>query len=118
MTPARTRVFPRQRKDERLLDPTRRQQAVNINKLHSKRSAKFVKLAAKFRQPLAQKRRLKDMRKQQELQAMEEPGAALQANAHNLPLGTNRDELLRDIWRFRAEVAARKLTVTITGIHR
>ena len=49
------------------------------------------------------------MRKQQELQAMEETGAALQANAHNLPLGKNRDELLRDIWRFRAEVAARKL---------
>jgi hypothetical protein len=56
------------------------------------------------------------MRKQQELQAMEEAaGAALQANAHNLPLGKNRDELLRDIWRFRAEVAARKLTVNMPG---
>ena len=88
----------------------------DINKRQSKRSLKFVILPAKICQPLAQKTKAEGMRKQQELQAMEETGAALQAKAHNLPLGTNRDELLRDIWRFRAEVAARKqLTINMPG---
>jgi hypothetical protein len=55
------------------------------------------------------------MRKR-ELQAMEETGAALQANARELPSGKGRDELLQDIGRFRAEVAARKLQPARRGL--
>ena len=53
-----------------------------------KRSMKSVELHAKTRRLVGAKkeRGLTEMRKRDELQAMEETGAALQANAHNLPL--------------------------------
>jgi hypothetical protein len=97
--------------DERLVDLIAAGKSWTLISGILKRSMKSVELHAKTRRLVgAEKERgQKEMRKQQELQAMEVTGAALQANAHNLPLGTNRDELLRDIWRFRAEVAARKL---------
>jgi hypothetical protein len=46
------------------------------------------------------------MRKQRELQGLRETGAALQTNARKLPPGPDRDKLLQDIARFRAQVAA------------
>ena len=45
------------------------------------------------------------MRKQRELQGLRETGAALQTNARKLPPGPDRDKLLQDIARFRAQVA-------------
>jgi hypothetical protein len=72
-----------------------------------KRSMKSIELHAKtIRLVGARKERgLKEMRTAR-LQAMEETGAALQANARKLPLGPDRDELLQDIGNFRAQVAA------------
>ena len=72
-----------------------------------KRSMKSVELHAKTLRLVGEKpeRELKEMRTAR-LQAMEETGAALQANARKLPSGSDRDELLQDIGIFRAQVAA------------
>ena len=71
-----------------------------------KRSMKSVELHANTLRLVGAKneRGLKEMRAAR-LQAMEETGAALQANARKLPSGPDRDELLQDIGKFRGQVA-------------
>jgi hypothetical protein len=90
---------------------------VDINKRHPQAQHE-IRRTSREDDPtgLAQKkvRGLKEMRTAR-LQAMEETGAALQADARKLPSGPNRDELLQDIGNFRAQVAALQGAVQCYG---
>ena len=94
--------------DERLVDLIAAGKSWTLISGILKRSMKSVELHAKTRRlaDAKKERGLKEMRKRDELHAMEATGAALQANARKLPSGPTRDELLQDIARFRAEISA------------